>query len=276
LALPFPQLLGNGKDVVQQVFLDQLNLSLLVPLLVLKPLVTSACLASGTPGGLFTPTLACGALLGGLFGRCWSLMWPVASPGICGIAAAGALLAAAMQAPISSVVLVLELTRTADARIVPLMLAVTGAVIVAYRLEARSIYSARIHAGRWAARVETDPPPTDFGRLISGDYGVVSASASHHEVLGKLLAHSDRTKPIYVVDEDGQLVGRIVAAALPSQPPPVQLAIMTAADLAQPVASLSSAMSEGDVVERLRTAHMPELPVLDAQTGRLIGIAGIR
>ena len=45
----------------------------------------------------------------------------------------------------------LELTRGADALILPLMLAITGSVLVAYRLEARSIYSARIHAGRLAA-----------------------------------------------------------------------------------------------------------------------------
>ena len=42
LAIPFPQLLGNGKDVVQQAFDGQLGLTLLLALVVLKPLVTAA------------------------------------------------------------------------------------------------------------------------------------------------------------------------------------------------------------------------------------------
>jgi CIC family chloride channel protein len=114
LALVFPQLLGNGKDVVQQLLLDQLALPLLLPLLVLKPLVTSACLGSGAPGGLFTPTLTCGALLGGLCGRLWDFVWPGASAGSHALIGAAALLAAAMQGPVSAIVLVLELTRSAD------------------------------------------------------------------------------------------------------------------------------------------------------------------
>jgi hypothetical protein len=54
LAIPFPQLLGNGKDVVQQVFIAPGGIGLLLALVVLKPLVTAACLGSGAPGGLFT------------------------------------------------------------------------------------------------------------------------------------------------------------------------------------------------------------------------------
>ena len=46
----------------------QLSLGLLAVLLVLKPLVTAACLGSGAPGGLFTPTLAIGVLFAGVLG----------------------------------------------------------------------------------------------------------------------------------------------------------------------------------------------------------------
>jgi CBS domain-containing protein len=273
LALPFPQLLGNGKDVVQQLLLDQVALPLLIPLLLLKPLVTSACLASGAPGGLFTPTLASGALLGGLCGRFWDSIWPGASAGSYALVGSAALLAAAMQGPVSALVLVLELTRSADALLVPLMLAVAGAVAVAYRLEARSIYSARIHSGREAARVDAESPGTRFDHLVSKDYAVVSAAASHDEVASQLLATADRDRPLYVVDEDGAVIGVIAGPPAAAAAPSAQRAIMTAADLARPVASLRASMSEQDALEFLSKEGAAELPVVEEKTGRLMGVA---
>ncbi len=148
LALPFPQLLGNGKDAVFRAFLGEFSLPLLLALFVLKPLATSACLASGAPGGLFTPTLTCGAMLGGALGWVWTMLWPGAPIGSYAIIGAGALLAAATQSPIAAIVLMLELAPGITRLAVPLMLAVAGAVFVAGLLETRSIYSGRVHPQR--------------------------------------------------------------------------------------------------------------------------------
>jgi len=145
LALPFPQLLGNGKDTVFRAFLGEFSLPLLLALFFLKPLATSACLASGAPGGLFTPTLTCGAMLGGALGWVWTMLWPGAPIGSYAIIGAGALLAAATQSPIAAIVLMLELAPGTTRLAVPLMLAVAGAVFVAGLLETRSIYSGRVH-----------------------------------------------------------------------------------------------------------------------------------
>ncbi len=145
LALPFPQLLGNGRDAVLGAFLGQFSLPLLLALFFLKPFATSACLASGAPGGLFTPTLACGAMLGGAFGWAWTSLWPGAPMGSYAIIGAGAFLAAATQSPIAAIVLMLELAPAIISLTVPLMLAVAGAVFVAGLLETRSVYSGRVH-----------------------------------------------------------------------------------------------------------------------------------
>ncbi len=67
-SIPLPQLLGNGRDIAELAFLGQLSPLLLGSLLVLRPLATVLCLGSGAPGGLFTPSLAIGAMLGGLLG----------------------------------------------------------------------------------------------------------------------------------------------------------------------------------------------------------------
>ena len=54
----FPQVLGNGKDIAQLAFMNQVAPVLLLTLLFLKPAATVMCLGSGVPGGLFTPSLA--------------------------------------------------------------------------------------------------------------------------------------------------------------------------------------------------------------------------
>jgi chloride channel protein, CIC family len=144
IAVAYPQLLGNGQDTVQLAIAGQLSIGLLVALVVLKPLVTAACLGSGAPGGLFTPTLAFGVLFGGLVGHLWSLIWPGAPDGSYAIIGGGAVLAASMQGPLAAIVLILELAHHTDTLMVPLLLAVTGATVVARLLGAPSIYSARL------------------------------------------------------------------------------------------------------------------------------------
>ncbi len=144
LSLQYPQLLGNGRGIVQLGIVGNISLGLLVVLLLLKPLVTAACIASGSPGGLFTPTFAVGVLLAGVCGALWGHVWHGSVPGTYALIGGGAFLAAAMQGPLSGVVLVLELTRHFDALMVPTLVAVIEATVISRRLGASSIYSARL------------------------------------------------------------------------------------------------------------------------------------
>ncbi len=144
VSIKYPQLLGNGKGIAQLAVLGGLSLGLLAVLLVLKPIATAACLGAGAPGGLFTPTLTVGVLLAGVLAGLWSHIWPHTVPASYALIGGGAFLAAAMQGPLSGVVLVLELTRHFDALMVPTLVAVTEATVVARRLGAPSIYSARL------------------------------------------------------------------------------------------------------------------------------------
>jgi chloride channel protein, CIC family len=145
VSIAYPQLLGNGKDVVQRVFADHLGVAVIAALVVLKPLATAACLGTGAPGGLFTPTLTLGVLFGGLLGHGWAAIWPGAAPGSYAIIGGAAVLAASMQGPLAAIVLTLELTHHADALMVPVLLAVAEATIVARVFGAPSIYSARLN-----------------------------------------------------------------------------------------------------------------------------------
>jgi CIC family chloride channel protein len=144
-SIPLPQLLGNGRDVAELAFTGQLSPLLLGSLLLLRPLATVSCLGSGAPGGLFTPSLAIGAMLGGVLGVPWSWLWPGVPPGLFALAGAAAMLAATTQGPISAIVLMMELTGFARAAVLPLLLAVTTATLIARTIEPRSIYDARLN-----------------------------------------------------------------------------------------------------------------------------------
>jgi len=140
----FPQLLGNGKDISQLAFANQVAPRLLLTLLLLRPAATVLCMLSGAPGGMFTPSLTVGALLGAVLGHAWSWLWPGVPPGLFAILGAGAVLAATTQGPISTVVLVMELTGRYRSFILLLLLVVGTATLVARTIEPRSIYDARL------------------------------------------------------------------------------------------------------------------------------------
>jgi H+/Cl- antiporter ClcA len=159
VSIPFPQLLGNGKDITQLAFTDGIPFALLLVLLILKPAATVLCLGSGVPGGLFTPSLALGALLGAILGHACAFLWPDVQPALAALVGAGAVLAATTQGPISAVVLMMELTGQDRSFIAPLLLAVVIATLVSRVIEPRSIYDARLTDEEIAQRQNLREPP---------------------------------------------------------------------------------------------------------------------
>jgi chloride channel protein, CIC family len=149
VAIAYPEVLGNGKGVVQLALVGRLAVGVMAVLIVLKPLATAACLGSGAPGGLFTPTLCLGVVFGGVLGDAWIQIWPGAALGSYAVIGGAAILAASMQAPLAAVVLLLELTNHVNGLMVPMLLAVVEATVVSRLLRAHSIYSARLPAPRW-------------------------------------------------------------------------------------------------------------------------------
>lgn len=157
LAIPYPLLLGNGRDLALFSFRDaNAAIATLLALTLLKPIVTSLCLRSGASGGLFTPTFSTGAVLGALCGHIWAYIWPGASAEACAVLGACAMLGAGMRAPIAAVAFTIELTGDTNASVVAMLLVLSGALLVARALERRSIYTARLPAGTRRTR-----PPAD-------------------------------------------------------------------------------------------------------------------
>ena len=150
----YPQLFGNGIGLAHDAFLGLGAPSLLLILLVLKPLMTASVLEGGAAGGLFTPTLAAGALLGALFATGWSHVWAGAPTGAFALIAAAAMIGASMQAPLAGMVLVAELTHTGFGLSVPLLLATVIATWMVRHIDGYSIYTARLQQKHHDASLE--------------------------------------------------------------------------------------------------------------------------
>ncbi len=158
VSIPFPQLLGNGRDISQLAFTGAVAPLVLLAVLFLKPLATVLFVRCGAPGGLFTPSLTLGAMLGGILGEGWSLLWPGTPPGLYALIGAAAVLAATTQGPISTVVLMIEFTGHPRSFIAPLLIAVSIATLVSRLIEPRSIYDARLTDDQVRARLAARAP----------------------------------------------------------------------------------------------------------------------
>jgi len=144
VATRFPELLGNGSNIVQGTFSGAFAPTVLLALVALKPMATATCLGSGAPGGLFTSTMSFGALLGAVLGHASIAVGVHVVPEACAIVIAAAVLGATTQGPLSAIVLVMELLGHDRRFVVPMIVAVALATLVSRSIEPRSIYDARL------------------------------------------------------------------------------------------------------------------------------------
>lgn len=112
IAMIFPEVLGVGYDTTDNALKQNLSLILLLSLLVAKTAATAITLASRFGGGIFSPTLYLGACTGGAYGLIAAGAFPeiASSNGLYAILGMGAVAAATLGAPISTTMIVFELT----------------------------------------------------------------------------------------------------------------------------------------------------------------------
>ena len=138
-----PMVWGNGYSVVNSILHDPWTWDALLAVLVCKLLATAAMVGSGAVGGVFTPTLFCGSVLGALTGTAVHHLWPALTgpPSAYAVVGMGAFLGATTHAPLMSILMVFEMTRQYEV-LLPLMLAAIVADHMARRFgHGKSIYS---------------------------------------------------------------------------------------------------------------------------------------
>jgi len=141
-----PQVLGVGYSYVGNALNGTMALRLLLLLVALKLIGVTVSYASGNAGGIFGPALFLGAMLGGAIGTVAHHLLPgyTASPGAYALVGMGALFAGIVRAPMTSVLMIFEMTRD-YAVIVPLMIANLTSLFISRRFQKQPIYEALAH-----------------------------------------------------------------------------------------------------------------------------------
>lgn len=139
-----PQVVGNGYESLNQLLDGRYSIALIGVIAVAKALTTTSSVGSGSPGGVFTPSLLIGGALGMLWGAgVAKLTGATGSEGTFALVGMAAMTAATTHAPLMACVLVFELS--ADYAIVlPLVLATAIATFVSRRLHRASIYTSEL------------------------------------------------------------------------------------------------------------------------------------
>ncbi len=159
-----PDMTGGGYAVMPRALNGEIGLWVLLAVFVGRFATTMFSYGSGVPGGIFAPMLALGTVFGlwfGHFAQAWFPHW-APHPGIFAVAGMGALFAATVRAPLTGIILVIEMTANYTL-ILPLIVTCLTATVVAHALGGRPIYTVlleRTLARSLAADQEGNTGPT--------------------------------------------------------------------------------------------------------------------
>lgn len=159
-----PQVMGAGYDVIDQAMHAQFAWKMLLLLALFKIIATTLSFSSGTPGGMFAPTLFIGAMLGASVGSFEKLFFPhlTGSIGSYALVGMGVLFAAFLRAPLTSVFMVLEVSGNYSI-VVPVILANTIAYLISRSLQPVPIFEVLTHQdGLYLPSMEEQREESDF------------------------------------------------------------------------------------------------------------------
>jgi CIC family chloride channel protein len=141
-----PQVMGAGYEAIDQAMHGQFAFKMLLLLALFKILATTLSFSSGTPGGMFAPTLFTGAMLGAAVGSFEKIFFPslTGSIGSYALVGMGVLFAAFLRAPLTSVFMVMEVSGNYSV-VLPVILANTIAYLISRSLQPVPIFELLTH-----------------------------------------------------------------------------------------------------------------------------------
>jgi chloride channel protein, CIC family len=195
-----PQLLGVGYTHVGAALNGGMALRLMILLLVLKLVAVATSYASGNAGGIFGPSLFLGAMLGGIVGNVAHGLFPnyAGTPGAYALVGMGTAFAGIVRAPMTSVVMIFEITRD-YAVIVPLMISNLVSFFISARFQKQPIYEVLaqqdgIHLPSAETRQQLEQ--RQVAQAMREATEILSAEMTVQEALEKLNSSGLRALPV--------------------------------------------------------------------------------
>jgi len=261
-----PQILGLGISSINHMIAGDFTLTLLATVLVAKILMTALCLGCGLPGGMFSPALFIGVATGALAGQILTLLGFADIASIISVAAMAAVSSAVIGAPLSAVMIVLELTQSYQYAVAAMM-AVVVCSLLTNRLFGHSFFDRQLldrgidlSQGREALALSH----VQVEAYASQNYISATVNSRGDQLLHAM--HSGGDTEAYVLNKEGILVGKVNIFAV------LEAGSGTIADFMDtgPLSlythdSLEHAMATaGEFVGE-------SLPIVDLDTGQLVG-----
>jgi CIC family chloride channel protein len=273
--LRYPEIVGNGREAIGALFERSWGLEHVVALLALRLVVTPLMVGSGAVGGVFTPTLFLGAMLGQAFGTLVAHALPAlgTDPRAYALVGMACLLAGTTHAPLTSVLMVFEMTLDYDV-VLPLLLGCAVASLVATAVSRDSIYTEALR--RKAETPEgADPAAVDalhVADLMRQEQATVPAGLPLPRLLDAFVAA--RRNHLYVIEDGERFRGAVNLHDVNRELRAVGgEAVLTARDLAE---TRFETTTPGEtllrVLDRFAAQECERLPVLaDRRSRRLVG-----
>ncbi|MFN3462100.1 MAG: chloride channel protein, partial [Oceanibaculum sp.] len=215
IGLILPEVMGVGYEATESAIQAQYGFWLLVALLAAKMAATALSLGGGFPGGVFSPSLFLGAMLGGAFGIVAAMPFPqhAAGAGAYTLVGMAAVSGAVLGAPISTVLMLFEMTGDYEITIAAMV------AVAVSSLATRSLLGHSYFTWQLAKRGLTIKGGHEVGvlqeirvrRLLRRDHEVVGPEDDIVEVRNHLLKAPQAE--LFVVKE-GRLIGILTLADL--------------------------------------------------------------
>ena len=274
-----PQVLGVGYKYVGDALNGNMAFKLMLILLFLKLLGVVVSYASGNAGGIFGPSLFLGAMLGGVVGTVAHNLAPayIAAPGVYALVGMGACFAGIVRAPMTSVLMIFEITRDYSV-IVPLMISNLVAFFISQRFQEQPIYEVLAHQdGIHLPTPETRalPGQPQVAQVMRPPSTILKAEMTLQEAAERVVSSEFHCWPV----EDKIGIVGIINQAMLRRALADGGATKKLSELVDPAnfPHLHADHSLTSALERLGTSHVELLPVVSrADVHKLEGIITLR
>ncbi|HEY8079637.1 MAG TPA: chloride channel protein [Labilithrix sp.] len=276
LAIHTPGVTGGGYETLRGALAGELGVRVMLVLCVAKLVATCFSYSSGGAGGIFAPVLFIGAMLGGAFGWLDVTLFhhPSRAAAAFALVGMGAVFSGAIRAPMTSVLIIIEMTSGYEL-ILPLMIANMSAYVIARRFRPQTIYEALLAQDGITFEEHRLGEALDgvaLSDVVASDRAFVTFE--RHVRADEILrvAREPSWQTVFpVIDSEGRLTGIITQdelRVLVSEPD--LLPLVNAVDLMRPPVTITVRDTLRRALERMRSEQVRELPVVDDEN-RVIG-----
>lgn len=277
LSMGAPQILGNGYEFMEQALNEKMFWGAALALVFLKIAATSITLGSGGLGGIFAPSLFIGSMVGAAFGAAIHGLFPdvSSSPGTYALVGMGAVAGAVMQAPLTNILMLFELTNDYTI-ILPVMI---SCIVSAYAFRIFSKYSIYVQ------KLLEQGINIKYGREVSILNSILVRDVMNRDVatipedmpFRKILETISYSKNLYfpVIDRQGDLAGILSFSDIREALMEEGLEdLIVAGDLAtRNVVALTPSNTLSEAMEKFAQLDVEQIPVVKRENPkRVVGL----